>query len=42
MHTPSVMYRRDQVKIPFELSYSSVGDYFMHIVVAKNSYIKKN
>jgi len=41
MHTPSVMYRRDQVKIPFELSYSSVGDYFMHIVVAKNSYIKR-
>jgi glycosyltransferase involved in cell wall biosynthesis len=41
MHTPSVMYRRDKIKIPFELSYSSVGDYFMHIIVSKNGYIKR-
>lgn len=41
MHTASVMYRSDEITFPFELSYSSVGDYFMHIIVSKKGHIKR-
>lgn len=41
IHTPSVMYRGDEIKIPFEFTLSPVGDYFLHIIVAQEGYIKR-
>ncbi|SDS69396.1 Glycosyltransferase involved in cell wall bisynthesis [Formosa sp. Hel1_31_208] len=41
IHTASVMYRNQPVNFPFELKYSSVADYFLHIIYTNSGNIKK-
>ncbi|WP_179338061.1 glycosyltransferase [Winogradskyella ludwigii] len=41
MHTPSVMFRNRKSEFPMEFKYSSVGDYFLHILNAQKGYIKR-
>jgi hypothetical protein len=44
IHTPSVMFKKTDLKeIPFETKYSTVGDYFLYIMLTadNNKFIKK-
>lgn len=44
IHTPSVVFRKSSLPklMPFELSYSTVGDFFLYILLTnENQYIKK-
>ena len=44
IHTPSVVFRKSSLPklMPFELSYSTVGDFFLYILLTNgNQYIKK-
>lgn len=41
MHTPSVVFRRQSLDLPFEFYTSTIGDYFLHIINASNGYIHR-
>jgi glycosyltransferase involved in cell wall biosynthesis len=41
MYTPSVMFRNYNIHFPFEFEYSSVGDYFLHIINSQRGPIKR-
>lgn len=39
IHTPSVMFRRDKMVLPSSFVNSSVGDYFLYVILAQNGFI---
>lgn len=41
IHTPSVMFKNGNLDLPFEFAYSTVGDYFLHVINAQKGYIKR-
>ena len=41
MHTASVLFRNYNINFPFEFKFSSVGDYFLHIINAQRGPIKR-
>tara|TARA_R110002049_G_scaffold221870_8_gene393430 strand:- start:7244 stop:8200 length:957 start_codon:yes stop_codon:yes gene_type:complete len=41
MHTVSVMYRNQDVSLPLEFYQSSIGDYFIHILLSNSGLIAK-
>jgi glycosyltransferase involved in cell wall biosynthesis len=41
IHTASVVFRHNIKSFPIEFTYSSVGDYFLHIMNAQYGYIKR-
>ncbi|MEW4925275.1 glycosyltransferase [Algibacter sp. 2305UL17-15] len=41
INTASAVFRNNNIKFPFEFSYSTVGDYFLHIINAQYGFIKQ-
>ena len=41
IHTPSVVFRNLIKEFPFEFTHSTVGDYFLYILLAKKGFIKR-
>ncbi|MBU2919813.1 glycosyltransferase [Winogradskyella psychrotolerans] len=41
IHTTSVVFRNRKFEFPMEFKYSSVGDYFLHLINAKYGFIKR-
>ncbi len=41
MHTPSVVFRNQNLDLPFEFNHAFAGDYFLHIINAQKGYIMR-
>jgi len=41
IHTPSVVFRNMNLDLPFEFLHSTVGDYFLYIILSKYGHIKR-
>lgn len=41
IHTPSVLFRNVLTEFPLEFSYSSVGDYFLYILLSQKGFIHR-
>jgi glycosyltransferase involved in cell wall biosynthesis len=41
IHTPSVVFKNVIKEIPYQFEFSSVGDYFLYVMLAKEGFIKR-